>query len=113
MDAEVAGALGIATALEKPFSPVSREALSEARALALKANALVLAPVPFGSGNLANLDLLDEALSAGKPVFVAGGIENRDYTRNRDAVARVQALLARGAVPYQDVADLITLLPTC
>jgi iron complex transport system ATP-binding protein len=113
MDAEAAGALGIATALEKPFSPVSRETLNEARSLALKANALVLAPVPFGSGNLANLDLLDEALGAGKPVFIATGIETRDYTRDRDAVARVNALLARGAVPYQDVADLITLLPTC
>lgn len=113
MDAEVAGALGIATALEKPFSPVSREALNAARALALKADALVLAPVPFGSGNLANLDLLDEALATGKPVFVAAGIETRDYTRDRDAAARVHALLTRGAVPYQDVADLITLLPTC
>lgn len=113
LDAEAAGALGLAMALEKPFCPVSREALDEARALAVKANALVLAPVPFGSGNLANLDLLEEALGAGKPVFVATGIETRDYTRDRVAVARVQALLDRGAIAFQDVSDLITLLPTC
>ncbi len=112
-DAEVASALGTATALEKPFCPISREALDEARKLARNAQALILAPVPFGSGNLANFDLLDEALTAGKPVFIAAGIENRDYTRNRDAVARVQALLTRGAALYQDVADLIPLLPTC
>jgi iron complex transport system ATP-binding protein len=112
-DAEVAGALGTATALEKPFCPISREALDEARHLARNAHALVLAPVPFGSGNLANLDLLDEALAAGKPVFIAVGIETRDYTRNRDAVARVNALLTRGATLFQDVADLIPLLPTC
>jgi iron complex transport system ATP-binding protein len=112
-DAEVAGALGTATVLEKPFCPISREALDEARQLARNAHALVLAPVPFGSGNLTNLDLLDEALAAGKPVFIAAGIETRDYTRNRDAITRVQTLLARGAVLYQDVADLIPLLPTC
>jgi iron complex transport system ATP-binding protein len=112
-DAEVASALGAGTALEKPFCPISREALDEARKLARNAHALIMAPVPFGSGNLTNFDLLDEALTAGKPVFIAAGIENRDYTRNRDAVARVQVLLTRGAALYQDVTDLIPLLPTC
>lgn len=113
MDSEVAGALGIATVLEKPFCPISPETLGKARELARTAHALVLTPVPFGSGNLANLDLLDEALAGGRPVFIAAGIESRDYTRDRDAVSRVRTLLDRGAVPYQDIADLITMLPTC
>ncbi|MEI8120833.1 MAG: ABC transporter ATP-binding protein [bacterium] len=111
MDAEVTGALGIETALETPFSPVSREAQAKARALAREADALVLSPVPFGTGNLANLDLLEEVLNAGKPVFIATGIESRDYTPTKSAVTRVSALLSRGATPFRDVPDLMPLLP--
>lgn len=110
-DAEVASALNISTALETPFSPVSRAAHAEARTLAREADALVLSPAPFGTGNLANLDLLDEVLNAGKPVFIAADIESRDYTPAKSAVTRVSALLARGAKPFRDVPDLMTLLP--
>ena len=113
-DNDVTGALGIETAAEKPFSPVSADALTEARTLSCKADALVLSPVPFGTGNLANLALLDEALSRGTPVFIASGIEGRDYTPGQEAIPRVQALLDRGAKSYRDVADLLAMLPkTC
>jgi iron complex transport system ATP-binding protein len=111
MDAEVGAVLGVTLTLEKPFSPVSREALQAAHALALKADVLVLTPVPFGTGNLANLELLERALSAGKPVFIAPGIGSRDYTPSRQAEQSIQTLLAQGAKPYRDVAELLTLLP--
>lgn len=112
MDAEVGAVLGVKMALEKPFSPISREALQEAQRLAATSAAVVLTPVPFGSGNLVNLELLDTALTAGKPVFIATGIGERDYTPARDAVRQTKLLLERGARPYQDVAELLTLLPT-
>ncbi len=113
-DNDVTGALGIETAAEKPFSPVSHDVLTQARILSCKADALVLSPVPFGTGNLANLALLDEALSRGTPVFIASGIEGRDYTPGQEAIPRVQALLDRGAKSYRDVADLLAMLPkTC
>ncbi|MEI6148266.1 MAG: ATP-binding cassette domain-containing protein [bacterium] len=111
LDTTVAEALGADTSLEQPFSPVSREALGSARELALKADAVVLAPVPFGTGNLVNLDLLEAARATGRPVFIAGGIEDRDFTPARDAVRRVRALIAGGATPWNDVAELLTLLP--
>ena len=76
-----------------------------------QADALILTPIPFGSGNLANLELLDQALTAGKPVFIASGIEERDFTPTRQAEQAIRALLLRGAKPYQDVAELLTLLP--
>ncbi len=111
MDAEVGEVLGVTLALEKPFSPVSREALQTAQDLASKAEALILTPVPFGTGNLANLELLERALAEGKPVFIAPGIEARDYTPTRQAEQKIQTLLERGATPYRDVAELLTLLP--
>lgn len=111
LDAEVAGALGIETRLEQPFSPISPATLEATLPWARQADALVLAPVPFGTGNLANLRLMEEALAAGKPVFMATGIEERDYTPAREAVARIQSLAARGAQSYRDITDLLARLP--
>jgi iron complex transport system ATP-binding protein len=109
LDADVAAALGLSTVYEKPFSPIGREALAEAKVLASQADVLVLSPVPFGGGNLANFQLLEDALTAGKPVFVASGIAERDYTPSKEAVARVQALLDRGAMIFTDGTDLLPL----
>jgi iron complex transport system ATP-binding protein len=111
LDTAVAEALGAETALEQPFSSVSREALAAARELASQADAVVLSSVPFGPGNLANLELLEAAHAAGKPVFVMKGIENRDYTPARDAVTRIRNLTDNGAVAWHDVAELLRLLP--
>jgi iron complex transport system ATP-binding protein len=111
LDTTVAEALGAETSLEQPFSPVSRAALGAARELALKADAVVLTTVPFGTGNLANLDLLEEAQAMGKPVFIMEGIETRDFTPAREAAPRVQALIVRGATLWHDVAELLALLP--
>ena len=110
-DAEVAEALGIEAALEQPFSAISPAALDAARRQARSADALVLTQVPFGSGNLANLDLPAEALAAGKPVLVMTGIETRDYTPGGEAIRRVSALLAAGARPWRDLSELPGLLP--
>jgi hypothetical protein len=43
-------------------------------------------------------------------VAVCAGIEQRDYTPNREAVARVQALVAKGALVWRDAAELVALL---
>lgn len=111
LDADVATALGARVALEKPFSPVSPAALDGAMQLTATATAAVLTPVPFGTGNLANLTILERVQASGRPVFLATGIENRDYTPRKEAVTMVNALLNRGAIPWHDVAELTTLLP--
>jgi iron complex transport system ATP-binding protein len=110
LDAEVATALGAPLALEQPFSPVRTAALDRASGLIATATAAVLTPVPFGTGNLANLALLEKYQASGRPVFIATGIENRDYTPSKEAVAKVNALLSRGAIPWRDVAELTALL---
>jgi iron complex transport system ATP-binding protein len=110
-DAEVAEALGIETALEKPFSSVGPAALESARTMTARADAVIVCGVPFGPGNAANLDLAEQALAAKKPVFVMEGVSDRDYTPTRDAARKAARLAADGAVSWRTIADLCNLLP--
>ena len=104
-DAQTAGALGIATALEKPFSPLSEATITAAGQLAQAADVIVVCEVPFGSGNVKNLDL---ARQAGKPVLVnTRQVEARDFTPQREVPALIRALVERGATPWEHVGDLL------
>jgi iron complex transport system ATP-binding protein len=105
-DAATAHALGMDVALDRPFSPVGGASLAAARELAQRADAVVLAGVPFGPGNLPNLVLAEEAREAGRAVWIMEGVESRDYTPDRAAGRRVQALLAAGAKSWHSVQDL-------
>ena len=109
-DAVAAEALGVETALEKPFSPVGPEALDKARALVRSADAVVVCAVPFGPGNVVNLDLAEEALGAGKKVFLATGTGTRDYSPGGVCAAKAAELVRRGAVEWNDAAGLADLL---
>jgi iron complex transport system ATP-binding protein len=111
-DTDLALAMELPVAIEKPFSPVSRDALRTATQMASQAQAVVIAATPFGPGNLANLDLADAAILGGKPVFVLGAFESRDYTPDHEATRRVRRLMAAGAVPVPAVSDLLRLLPS-
>jgi len=110
-DAEVALALGIETALEKPFSSVGPAAMASARTMAAQADVVIVCGVPFGPGNVVNLDLAGQALAAKKPVFVMEGTSDRDYTPNRDAARKAAKLAADGAVSWRTITDLSNLLP--
>ncbi len=110
-DTETARALGIETALEKPFSPVSQPALETAGKMTRETDAIVICGVPFGPGNVVNLDLAQQALDAGKPVLIMEGIADRDYTPDRIATKRVQDLMNRGAKSWQDLTDLLNMIP--
>jgi iron complex transport system ATP-binding protein len=109
-DAIAAAALGAATVLERPFSPIEDATLAEARRMASDAMAVVVSAVPFGTGNAPNLALAEDALVKGRRVFVIAGVENRDYTPDRQAVRRVAELVAKGAVLCQTETDLLDTL---
>jgi iron complex transport system ATP-binding protein len=111
-DADATAALGVETALEKPFSPVGRDALEIARRMAEGANVLIVCGMPFGPGNVPNLDLAEAALAAGKPVLIMGGTAGRDYTHDHAAAKRAAELAARGAQEWQSIAELFEKLPT-
>lgn len=110
IDAGVAEALGLKTVLEKPFSPIGREAVARATEMTQGAAAVVICGVPFGTGNVANLELALHALEQGTQVLVMAKIEDRDYTPDKDAAAIAEKLLARGATPWNSIADLEDLL---
>ncbi|NTV01256.1 MAG: ABC transporter ATP-binding protein [Chlorobiaceae bacterium] len=109
-DAEAARALDIPCALEQPFSPVGPEAYEQARLMVGQADGVVVGPVPFGSGNLVNLELAAMALAAGKPVWMASDIAGRDYTPAREAAGTAEKLRSGGAVEWSGIHELALLL---
>ncbi len=109
-DAEVAAALDIPTALEKPFSPITEEAIGKAGELVKDAQIVIVSSVPFGSGNLPNLELARQAVEEGKEVLIMAGIEDRDYTAGKQAVEVVKKLCSKGARTWTDITDLVGLL---
>lgn len=106
-DAEAALALGVDTVLEKPFSAIGKDAFRRASSKATKADLLVVSDVPFGPGNLINLRLAKEALEAGKEVWLAAGIAERDYTEGMQAFAIAEQLLDDGARIWTNLHDLM------
>jgi iron complex transport system ATP-binding protein len=108
-DFELAEALGLRVVAEAPFSAVTPAAADEARRLALASDAVVLAAVPFGPSNLANLEVVEAAAAAGKPVYLVDteGAAARDFTGG-EAPRRLAALRATGSsVQAFDSADLL------
>ncbi len=106
-DAEAANALGVEAVLDKPFSAISDTAFQSALELALQADIVVVSAVPFGAGNLINLRIGEQALDAGKDVWIAEGVSERDYTEDRQADALVRQLVAKGARMWPSLHMLI------
>ena len=81
-DWEAARALNIPVVSEAPFSPVSAERHQENLALLATAQAVVLAEIPLGHGNLLNLEAALQAAADGKPVYVIEEkpAQKRDFT---------------------------------
>ncbi|NTU93288.1 MAG: ABC transporter ATP-binding protein [Chlorobiaceae bacterium] len=109
-DAEAARALDIPCVLEQPFSAVGSAAYEEALLMVAGADGVIIGPVPFGSGNVVNLELAAEALRAGKPVWMASGIGSRDYTADRAAAHAAERLNNGGAVEWSGIHELMARL---
>lgn len=110
-DEEAARSLGLEVATETPFEPYSDKALERAAELIQKAIAVVVAPVPFGSGNLSALSLVFSALEQGKPCIAIDGdqIEERDFSQGR-AGEIGRRLLSEGMKTAHNLSELLELL---
>lgn len=107
-DALAAVALGIEVALEKPFSPLGPVVLEQAGRLVEQAGVIIVSEVPFGTGNVKNLELALRAQQAGKQVLLnTRQAETRDHTPDRQARALIKMLLQNGAMPWQHIGDLL------
>jgi iron complex transport system ATP-binding protein len=110
-DFETAQFLKIPAATEAPFSPITEKTRQTNLAMISKASMVVLTSVPFGYGNLQNLEAAKEALEKGIPVFVLNEvpIESRDFTQGR-ATALFDDLKAKGATFVKDQTELLSRL---
>ncbi len=79
-DEETGRELGLPMAVEAPFSPIGDETHRENLALIDAAEVVVVAAVPVSHGNERNLVAALQAAAAGKPVWVASGIFDSDFT---------------------------------
>jgi len=106
-----AQALDVAVTLERPFAPIAPATLEQAATQVLSAEIVIVCDVPFGPGNVANLELATRALAAKRPVLLnTADLTSRDFTPDRVALPRLRRLLAQGAHPWEQLGDLFRLL---
>jgi iron complex transport system ATP-binding protein len=110
-DEETARALNLEVVSEEPFSPISERAYQRAIALLRRSHAVVLTDVPFGQGNLCNLQLALFAQQSGIPVYALNTrpIEERDFTEG-EATQLWQQLLEAGAQLFDQQSALLNAL---
>jgi iron complex transport system ATP-binding protein len=110
-DYETAQLLKIPVAGEAPFSPITEEAYEANLEMISKASAVVLTAVPFGYGNLRNLEAAKEALEKGIPTYVIEDvpIEQRDFTKGK-AMKYLTELKSKGAIFVKNPNELLSLL---
>ncbi len=110
-DFENAEHLHVPAVAEAPFSAIGDQAHEENLRMIRDSAAVVLSDFPVGPGNLRNLDAADEALRAGKSVFIVKPQPGRsiDFVGGR-ADSYINALFGRGAISVKDKEELVRLL---
>ena len=110
-DFETAEFLNIPVTSEAPFSPITEKTRKANLAMISKAGTVVVTSVPFGHGNLQNLEAAKEALKKGIPLFVIDEvpIESRDFTKGQ-ATALFGDLKNMGAVFVKNQDELLHML---
>jgi iron complex transport system ATP-binding protein len=112
-DQQTAERLGIDRAEEAPFSPITDEPHERNRELIRAADFVVVAPIPFGQGNLRNLEAAVEAGAAGKRVVLLDdpGIQDRDFADGA-ATALYEQLRLQGATVVSNTVEALGYLET-
>lgn len=109
-DHEMLQHLGIPTVSEAPFSPISCETHKANLGLIDQADAVVLTNIPFGYGNLKNLEAAELALE-NKPVLLIEEtpIEQRDFTQG-EAKKIYTRLKNNGAIILHDANEVLSII---
>ena len=110
-DFSTAEYLKIPVTTEAPFSSVTETAQKANLTMITKASIVVLTSVPFGLGNLQNLEAAKEALKLGIPTYILDEvpIELRDFTGGK-AKALFSELKKMGAVFVKAQNELLHML---
>jgi len=110
-DYETTELLKIPSVTEAPFSPITEQSKKANLDLINKAAIVVMTSVPFGFGNLSNLEAAMEAVKNGVKTYVIDEvpIETRDFTGGK-AAAMLKELKDCGAVFVKHPSELPTLV---
>jgi len=110
-DFETAEFLKIPVTTEAPFSQIMEKTHEANLEVISEASTVVLTSVPFGYGNLQNLEAAIAAVERGIPTFVIDEvpIEKRDFTGGK-AKALLAELKRKGAEFVKDQNELLSLL---
>ncbi|MHA1632023.1 MAG: ABC transporter ATP-binding protein [Candidatus Freyarchaeota archaeon] len=110
-DHEAACMLGIPVVSEAPFSLITEENHRANLEMISRAYAVVVTSVPFGYGNLRNLEAAKEALERGIPTFVIDEvpIKRRDFTKG-EAEKLLSELKSKGAEFVGSQSELLSSL---
>jgi iron complex transport system ATP-binding protein len=94
-----------------PFSPISDLAHREHLALIARAALTVVPPIPFGVGNLRNLEAVEKALEQGCPVALLAHPPEMSWDFTGGEAARLlERLKTKGAQLLQSRSEITTLL---
>jgi iron complex transport system ATP-binding protein len=110
-DYETAELLKIPTVTEAPFSPITEQTKKANLDMISKAAIVVMTSVPFGYGNLQNIEAAIEAVKHGIRTYVVDEvpIESRDFTGGK-ATAMLSELRKKGAIFVKHPSELPTLV---
>jgi iron complex transport system ATP-binding protein len=110
-DYETAELLKIPTVSEAPFSPITEESKRLLLEMIKKSAIIVVTSVPFGYGNLSNLETALDAVKRGIRTYVINEIpiESRDFTGGK-ATALMIELKKAGAIFIEHPSELPTLV---
>ncbi len=110
-DHETAHLLGIRIVEEAPLSPIADAVHAANLELVCKANAVILTSIPFGRGNMRNLEAAKAAVEKGIPTLVIDEVpaKDRDFTQGQ-ATALMTELKKKGAVFVKSQEELLHLL---
>lgn len=102
-DAELARRLGLPRVLEAPFSPITRSKEKANEKMIQEASIIILADIPFGPGNISNLEQVVRAARSGQQVIRIQGrdIGEKDFTGGR-AQELWQTLTNLGALDLEE-----------
>jgi len=110
-DYETAELLKIPTVSEAPFSPITEQSKQLLLEMIKKSAIIVVTSVPFGYGNLSNLETALDAVKRGIRTYVIDEvpIESRDFTGGK-ATSLMTELKKTGAIFIKHPSELPTLV---
>jgi iron complex transport system ATP-binding protein len=111
-DYETCELLKILSISDPPFSAITDKAHKANLTLIKNANAAILTAVPFGFGNIKNIEAAIDAAKSGIPTYVVDDapIETRDFTNEKIAISLIHQLKESGAIFVKDQTELISKL---